>query len=100
MLKTSAHVSMRARYDRQIVVMAKRQCFQSAVPSTKSSETQLLVEIARTFCNRLHDAGIHSRRPVARTPLTPRHRRNRLVLVRDHFHWQRRHYRPVLFTEE
>ena len=35
-----------------------------------------------------------------RPPLTPRHRAARLEFARDHSHWQLRHFRHILFTDE
>lgn len=89
------------REDRTIVVMAKRQRFESAVALNRDFENASGVHIsAQTLRNRLHDANLRARRPVVRPPLTQRHRRNRLAFAQDHVNWRLRHFRHVLFTDE
>ena len=54
----------------------------------------------QTVRNRLHEGGLHSRRPVRAPILTGRHRRARLDFASSHRDWQLRHWRHVLFTDE
>ncbi len=54
----------------------------------------------KTVCNRLHENGLHSRRPARGPILTREHRRARLDFAQDHEHWQLRHWHPILFTNE
>uniref|UniRef100_A0A3P8RWC5 Transposase Tc1-like domain-containing protein n=1 Tax=Amphiprion percula TaxID=161767 RepID=A0A3P8RWC5_AMPPE len=41
----------------------------------------------QTIRNRLHRFGLNARRPLQVTPLTPRHRRDRLQWAQDHVTW-------------
>ncbi len=54
----------------------------------------------QTVRNRLHENGLHSRRPARGPILTREHRRARLDFAQDHQHWQLSHWRPILFTDE
>lgn len=54
----------------------------------------------QTVRNRLHESGLHARRPVRATPLTNRHRAARLQWARDHVTWTRRQWSSVLFSDE
>ena len=77
--------STSASNDRELVIMAKRQRFQSAVALNREFQNVNSVRIsAQTFRNRLSEAGLNARRPAVRPPLTLRHRRNRLAFARDH----------------
>ena len=53
----------------------------------------------RTIWNRLVEAGLRSRVPVARLPLTPRHRQARLLGCREGLDW-RVEWRSVVFSDE
>ena len=54
----------------------------------------------QTIRNRLHDAGLRSRRPAIRVPLTRYHVQMRLAWARDHVTWTQNDWAPVLFTDE
>uniref|UniRef100_A0A3B4ZXC1 Transposase Tc1-like domain-containing protein n=1 Tax=Stegastes partitus TaxID=144197 RepID=A0A3B4ZXC1_9TELE len=54
----------------------------------------------QTICNRLHCFGLNARRPLQVTPLTPRHRRERLQWAQDHVTWTMQQWSTVLFTDE
>ena len=54
----------------------------------------------QTIRNRLHDAGLRSRRPAIRVPLTRYHMQMRLAWARDHVTWTQNDLAPVLFTDE
>ncbi|GFU67227.1 transposable element Tcb2 transposase [Trichonephila clavipes] len=53
-----------------------------------------------TVRNRLHNAGLHARRPVVCVPLNGRQRRNRLCWAREHVSWTQQQWASVLFTDE
>ncbi|GFU73468.1 HTH_Tnp_Tc3_2 domain-containing protein [Trichonephila clavipes] len=55
---------------------------------------------ATTVRNRLHNAGLYARRPVACVPLNGRQRRNRLCWAREHVSWTQQQWASVLFTDE
>ena len=69
---------------------------------TTDAQDQRLTLMARRrrFRNRLNTANLRARRPVVRPPLTPRHRRCRLVFARDHTPFGRQRLRNVLWTDE
>lgn len=54
----------------------------------------------QTIRNRLHAAGLRSRRQFRATPLTNRHRAVRLQWARAHVNWTRRQWSSVLFSDE
>ncbi|KAI3361517.1 hypothetical protein L3Q82_013667 [Scortum barcoo] len=54
----------------------------------------------QTIHNRLHRFGLNARRPLQVTPLTPRHRRERLQWAQDHVTWTMQQWCTVLFTDE
>ncbi len=54
----------------------------------------------QTVRNRIYENGLHSRRPACGPILTREHHRARLDFAQDHQHWQLRHCRPILFTDE
>ena len=79
--------------------MAKRHRFDSAVTFNIEFQNASGVKISvQTY--RLHEANLRARPPAVRPPSTPRHRAARLEFARDHSHWQLRHFRPILFTDE
>ena len=53
-----------------------------------------------TFLNLLRSAGLKAHRPYVGVPLTVHHRRLRLNWARRHYHWSRRRWNLVLFTDE
>uniref|UniRef100_A0A3B5BL52 Transposase Tc1-like domain-containing protein n=1 Tax=Stegastes partitus TaxID=144197 RepID=A0A3B5BL52_9TELE len=54
----------------------------------------------QTIPNRLHRFGLNARRLLQVTPLTPRHRRERLEWAQDHVTWTMQQWSTVLFTDE
>uniref|UniRef100_A0A671UB61 Transposase Tc1-like domain-containing protein n=1 Tax=Sparus aurata TaxID=8175 RepID=A0A671UB61_SPAAU len=54
----------------------------------------------QTIRNRLHRFGLNARRPLQVTPLTPRHRRERLQWAQDHVTWTMQQWSTVLFTDK
>ncbi len=54
----------------------------------------------QTVRNRLHENGLNSRRPGGGPILTREHRRARLDFAQGNQHWQLRHWRAILFTDE
>uniref|UniRef100_A0A8C5GPD1 Transposase Tc1-like domain-containing protein n=1 Tax=Gouania willdenowi TaxID=441366 RepID=A0A8C5GPD1_GOUWI len=54
----------------------------------------------QTICNQLHHFGLNARRPLQMTPLTPRHRHDRLQWAQDHVTWtmqqHRTHHHPPI----
>lgn len=54
----------------------------------------------QTIRNRLHRFGLNARRPLQVTPLTARHRADRLAWARDHVTWTMQQWSSVLFTDE
>ncbi|GFY08274.1 HTH_Tnp_Tc3_2 domain-containing protein [Trichonephila clavipes] len=55
---------------------------------------------ATTVRNRLHNASLYARRPVACVPFNGRQRRNRLCWAREHVSWTQQQWASVLFTDE
>ena len=70
--------------DRFLVVQARRHRFAHAT----------------TLRRDLHDAGLRSRRPAIRVPLTRYHVQMHLAWARDHVTWTQNDWAPVLFTDE
>uniref|UniRef100_A0A3Q1C4Q4 Tc1-like transposase DDE domain-containing protein n=1 Tax=Amphiprion ocellaris TaxID=80972 RepID=A0A3Q1C4Q4_AMPOC len=54
----------------------------------------------QTIRNRLHCFGLNARQPLQMTPLTPRHRRDRLQWAQEHVTWTMQQWSTVLFTGE
>uniref|UniRef100_A0A671UD83 Transposase Tc1-like domain-containing protein n=1 Tax=Sparus aurata TaxID=8175 RepID=A0A671UD83_SPAAU len=52
----------------------------------------------QTIRNRLHRFGLNARRPLQVTPLTPRHRRERLHWAQDHVTWTMQQWSTVLHS--
>ena len=50
--------------------------------------------------NRLHHAGLRSRRPAVRVPLAVRHIQANLDFATDHLYWTLIDWEPVLFTDQ
>ena len=55
---------------------------------------------ASTLGRRLHNAGLHARRPLRRLPLTPIQRRHRLQWCRDRLTWNHAEWQRVIFSDE
>ena len=77
--------------DRFLVVQARRHRFDNATTLRISTQT---------IRNRLHDAGLRSRRPAIRVPLTRYHVQMRLAWARNHVTGTKNDWAPVLFTDE
>ena len=89
------------RQDRFLVTLARRNRFDDASNLNRQFHQATGVRITpQTLRNRLHAANFRGRRPAVRPILLPRHRQARLLWARNHVRWQRRHWRPVLFTDE
>ena len=86
--------------DRFLVVQARRHRFDSAT-LRRVFQNAICVRIStQTIRNRLHDAGLRSRRLAIRVPLTRYHVQMRLAWARDHVTWTQNDWAPVLFTDE
>ena len=87
--------------DRFLVVQARRLRFDNATTLRRDFQNATGVRIStQTIRNRLHDAGLRSRRPAIQVPLTRYHVQMRLAWVRDHVTWTQNDWVPVLFTDE
>ena len=87
--------------DRFLVVQARRHRFDNATTLRRDFQNATGVRIStQTIRNRLHDAGLRSRRPAIRLPLTRYHVQMRLAWARDHVTWTQNDWAPVLFTDE
>ena len=74
--------------DRFLVVQARRHRFDNATTLRRDFQNATGVRIStQTIRNRLHDAGLRSRRPAIRVPLTRYHVQMRLAWARDHVTW-------------
>ena len=87
--------------DRFLVVQARCRRFDNATSLRRDFQNATGVRIStQTIRNRLHDAGLRSRRPAIRVPLTRYHVQMRLAWARDHVTWIQNDWVPVLFTDE
>ena len=87
--------------DRFLVVQARRHRFDNATTLRRDFQNATGVRIStQTIRNRLHDAGLRSRRPAIRVTLTRYHLQMRLAWARDHVTWTQNDWAPVLFTDE
>ena len=87
--------------DRFLVVQARRHRFDNATTLRRDFQNATGVRIStQTIRNRLHDAGLRSKRPAIRVPLTRYHVQMRLAWARDHVTWTQNDWAPVLFTDE
>ena len=74
--------------DRFLVVQARRHRFDNATTLRRDFQNATGVRIStQTIRNQLHDAGLRSRRPAIRVPLTRYHVQMRLAWARDHVTW-------------
>ena len=55
---------------------------------------------ASTIARRLHDTGLHARRPLRRLPLTPQQRRHRLHWCGVRIPWSPADWQRVIFSDE
>ena len=84
-----------------LVVQARRHRFDNARTLRRDFQSATGVRIStQTIRNRLHDAGLRSRRPAIQVPLTRYHVQMRLAWARDHVTWTQNDWAPVLFTDE
>ena len=87
--------------DRFLVVQARHHRFDKATTLRRDFQIATSVRISiQTIRNRLHDAGLRSRRPAIRVPLTRYHVQMRLAWARDHVTWTQNDWAPVLYTDE
>ena len=84
-----------------LVVQARSHRFDNTTTLRRDFQNATGVRIStQTIRNRLHDAGLRSRRPAIRVPLTRYHVQMRLARARDHVTWTQNDWAPVLFTDE
>ncbi|GFV22716.1 transposable element Tcb1 transposase [Trichonephila clavipes] len=84
--------------DRYIVLQARRNRRQTAGEFARHTTQATGRPISRfTVARRLHGGGLFARRCV---PLTPAHRRRRLLWCREHRNWRDNEWGRVLFTDE
>ena len=87
--------------DRFLVVQARCHRFDNATTLRTDFQRATGVRIStQTIRNRLHDAGLRSRRPAIRVPLTQYHMQIRLAWAWDHVTWTQNDWAAVLFTNE
>ena len=87
--------------DRFLVVQARRYRFDNTTTLRRDFQNATGVRIStQTIRNRLHDAGLRSRRPAIRVPLTRYRVQMLLAWARDHVTWTQNNLAPVLFTDE
>ena len=74
--------------DQFLVVQARRHRFDNATTLRRDFQKATGVRMStQTIRNRLHDAGLRSRQPAIRVPLTRYHVQMRLAWARDHVTW-------------
>ena len=84
--------------DRFLVVQARRHRFDNATTLRRDFQNTTGVRIStHTIRNRLHDAGLRSRRPAIRVPLTRYHVQMRLAWAWDHVTGTPNDWAPVLY---
>lgn len=89
------------RQDRYLRTLTARNRFHTAGQLQGAFQDATGVRVStQTVRNRLHQSGLHARRPCIVSPLTAAHRRARLDFAQEHVGWQLRHWTPVLFTNE
>ena len=87
--------------DQFLVVQARRHRFDNATTLCRDFQNATSVRTStQTIRNRMHDAGLRSRRPAIRDPLTRYHVQIHLAWARDHVTWTQNDWAPVLFTDE
>ena len=81
--------------DRFLVVQARRHRFDEATTLRRDFQNATDVRIStQTIRNRLHDAGLRSRRPAIQVPLTRYHVQMRLAWAWDHVTWTKNDWAP------
>lgn len=87
--------------DRFIVLSALRNRNSTASVLQRDLQQATGVRVStQTVRNRLHSAGLRSRRPVVRVPLLRRHHEHRLDWTGQHLRWTNQDWSNVLFTDE
>lgn len=89
------------RQDRLVRLSCLRD--RSATAQTLRAELRVASNINvsdQTIRNRLHEAGLRSRRPAVRVPLTKNHRYRRRTWAAIHRRWTRSQWARVLFSDE
>ena len=87
--------------DRFIALQARRHRFNNATTLRRELQNATGVRLSmQTIRNRLQEAGLRSRRPAIRIPLTRHHVQERLEWARDHVTWALNDWTPILFTDE
>ena len=86
--------------DRFLVVQARRHRFDNATLRRDFLNATGVRISTQTIRNRLHGAGLRSRRPAIRVLFTRYHVQMRLAWARDHVTWTQNDWAPVLFTDE
>ena len=86
--------------DRFLVVQARPHQFDNATLRRDFQNATSVRISTQTIRNRLHDAGLRSRRPSIEVPLTRYHVQMRLAWARDHVTWTQNDWAPVPFTNE
>ena len=88
--------------DRFLVALSnRRHRFDNATTLRGDFQNATGVRIStQNINNRLHDAGLRSRRHAIRVPLTRYHVQMRLAWAQDHVTWTQNDWAPVLFTDE
>ena len=87
--------------DRYLTICVRRNPFRSArrIQNEFRHATQITLS-TQTVRNRLHEAGLNSRRPRVVPRMTADHRRHRLQWAREHSRWNIAQWSNVLFTDE
>lgn len=86
------------RYIRILACRNRQSSARSLATSFRDASHHALSD--QTIRNRLHEAGMHARRPAARPILSQRHREARLSFSQEHVGWSMDQWAPVLFTDE
>ena len=89
------------RQDRHIRFIHLRNHFVTAVHTARLTPGRTNVRISdQTVRNRLHQCGLHARRPLKGSTLKQRHRAVRLQWGRTRLRWNRNTWQNILFPDE
>ena len=87
--------------DARLVLAAKRNRFQSVSRLVVSWKFASGIDCSvRTAYRRLREAGLKSCRQAIRIPLSPEHRKKRVVWCQNHLAWSTEQWERVLWTDE